>query len=154
MNVETCSAWLLAATKDRRFAIGEFEMLHIVLGRQRFFSVPRTPDYCCFVFLWQGQIVPVFDLGIYLDNSEKEAVYSNLQERYVCIVKYRTPDNNVNHGALHLSELPVRISVSDDQQCDLPDKSLTEISHSCFLEAESGPVPVLDLTKIFCNPPR
>ena len=151
MNNASCSAWLLSVTETMRVAIGEFEMLHIILGRQRFFAIPRTPDHCRSVFIWQGQILPVFDLSVYLRTEKTDADSVIRTERYTCIVNYRDPADSVQHGALLLYDLPVRITVSDDQMCELPDnnKKLRTISNSCFQDPGHGPVPVLNLARIF-----
>ncbi len=152
MSDTICSAWLLSATETMRVAIGEFEMLHIILGRQRFFIVPHAPDYCRSVFLWQGRIIPAFDLSVYLHSAKTDAESVSYSERYICIVNYRDSTTTVHHGALLLYDLPIRISVNDDKMCELPDnnKELRSISSSCFQDADHDAIPVLNLASIFC----
>jgi chemotaxis signal transduction protein len=135
-----------------RVAIGEFEMLHIILGRQRFFIIPHAPDYCRSVFLWQGRVIPAFDLSVYLHSTKTDAESISYSERYICIVNYRDSTATVHHGALLLYDLPIRISVNDDKMCELPgnNKELRSISSSCFQDADHGPIPVLNLPGIFC----
>ena len=152
MSDTSCSAWLLSGTESMRVAIGESEMLHIILGRQRFFVVPRSPDYCRSVFIWQGRIIPAFDLSIYLHSAKTDAESVSYTERYICIVNYRDSTTTVHYGALLLYDLPIRTSVNDDQMCELPDNNeeLRSISSSCFQDADHGPIPVLNLASIFC----
>lgn len=151
MSDPSCSAWLLSVAGDVRVAIGELEMLHIILGRQRFYTIPRSPVYCRNVFLWQGQVIPVFDLDIFLHDVRELPEPGDDPERYICVINYCDPASRVHHGALLLRDLPVRISVSDEQMCDLPDNAgkLREISSSCFNEPSTGPVPVLNLSRVF-----
>lgn len=136
------NAWLLNLGSDRSVALGEREVLHL-LPEPQLFDVPLAPDYCAQVLRWQDQLLPVWDLRVWLgDHSEHPEL--------VAIVGYqRHVRQTPLFGALLLAEPPVRLQVSDELACGLPEGiPWPDIACSCFLHGQ-GPVPILDLNKMF-----
>ena len=140
------TAWLLALSNGWRTAVGEPEMLH-VLHKPTLFAIPCSPFYCHQVLIWEKKLVPVFDLAAWLTGYK--ASYSN---PLIGVVAYQEKlRNTIEYGALHLSSPPRRVSVNDDQACELPDDEIDwrSIAISCFADSDQNPIPILDLSRIF-----
>ncbi len=155
ITVSSRKAWLLPLG-NRFAAIGEFEMAHIITGWQRYMPIPRSPVWCRYVFIWQGRVLPLLDLGVYLDPARTTGTRAILPTArdIVGIVAYEDPQGNIGYGGLRLSAPPAIRSVTDDGMCDYPagNTDWSRIALSCFETSETGPVPVLDITRIFCTP--
>lgn len=134
-------------------AIGEMEMMHIIPRKPYFHHVPLSPVYCHLVFLWQNEIIPVLDLNAYFDVGDDDI---NDFERFTCIINYSNENGKVSFGGLLLSSIPVRISVADEQACELPDdiRNLHYFSRSCFYTPDSGATPILNLSRLFSAQPE
>jgi len=148
----TCKAWLLP-TGNIHVAIGEFELLHIIAGWQRYMPVPRSPIWCHHVFLWQGRLLPLFDLEIFINPVQEKvsASFSNPRD-VVGVIAYENQRGQIQYGGLRLNAPPVLRVVSDDEICDYPTaySGWDEIALSCFKDPGLGPVPILDIQQIFC----
>jgi chemotaxis signal transduction protein len=148
----TCKAWILP-TGSIHTAIGEFELLHIIAGWQRYMPVPRSPFWCHHVFLWQGQLLPLFDLEIFI-NPAKEKVRASISNsrEVVGVIAYENRHHEIKYGGLRLNAPPVLRVISDDEICDYPTAypDWDKIALSCFKDPGTGPVPILDIQRIFC----
>jgi hypothetical protein len=84
-----------------------------------------------------------------LDRSAAES-----QGVFAIVAFQEFPGAETRHGALILSAPPVRIRVNDSQACDLPDclSDWRNLAIACFEQAGHGPVPILDLGKVFSLP--
>jgi len=138
-------AWILDFGGSVRVAIGELELIHLET-QPKLFSVPKTPNYCQNVVIWQDTIVPAIDLGIALKGQV------NAHETcYAAIVRYRTVANGpLAYAALLLAEIPVRMIINDSLACPLPNEliALKALAVSCFsLNGES--IPIIELASVF-----
>ena len=138
-------AWILGFGGSVRVAIGELELIHLET-QPKLFPVPKTPNYCQNVVIWQDTIVPAIDLGIAFQGQV------NAHETcYAAIVRYRTvADGPLAYAALLLTEIPVRMVINDSLACPLPEKpqALKALAVSCFtLNGES--IPILELASVF-----
>ncbi len=139
-------AWALDLGADLHAAVGIREMLHLVPSPE-LFDVPSTPYYCRQVVIWKDEILPVVDLAAWLTGGERRQ-----QQSLVGIYAYQTrPGNSPQQGALLLSAIPRRISVSDDQASPLPHnpERWREIACSCFTGKDGISIPVIDLACVF-----
>lgn len=146
MNVST--AWLLNVGAERPVAIGERELLHLV-PEPELFSVPLAPSHCARVLPWQGQLLPVWDLGVWLDHTATER-----HPGVAAIVGYQSrPGDTPQLGAIVLAKPPTRITVADSQACPLPADTpqLSTIAIACFLR-DQLPIPILDIHTLFSTP--
>ena len=138
-------AWILDFGISVRVAIGELELIHLE-EQPKLFTVPRTPDYCHSVLVWQDTIVPALDLGIILQGESHIP-----QTYYAAIVHYREVANGpLVYAALLLAEIPERKSIDDSYACLLPDEPrvLKRLANSCFsLNRES--IPIIELASVF-----
>jgi chemotaxis signal transduction protein len=152
MSETACKTWLLP-TGSIHVAIGEFELVHIIAGWQRYIPVPRSPVWCHHVFLWQGCLLPLFDLENYINfaQGKVETSYSSTSD-IVGIIAYENQRGEIQYGGLKLNAPPVIRVVSDDKMCDYPMSypDWNKIALSCFKDPDIGPVPILDIQRIFC----
>ena len=147
-NAPGTSAWILQFSPNDRAAVGQRELLHIVHAVPTF-PVPLAPAHCREVIYWQDRPVPLMDISVWLGGGTGENA-----RRYVGIVGYQLRRGEAPHfGALWLAAPPVRATVADSQACALPETSAAwpELAVSCF-EDKAGPVPVLDLPRLFSLP--
>ncbi|OGT79190.1 MAG: hypothetical protein A3H91_09805 [Gammaproteobacteria bacterium RIFCSPLOWO2_02_FULL_61_13] len=146
MTAHTCKAWVLPIDDSLHTAIGEGEIAHVLPGLHPLQLLPRCPTWCRNVFRWHDRVVPLFDLAALL-RPQGVAVDSQA----IAVVAYPGPDNSVHYGGLKLSALPFGRRVSDEQQCDFPASSphWERIASSCFEDPLHGPIPVLDLARVF-----
>lgn len=142
------SAWILQFGSKDRAAVGQRELLHLVQGVETF-PVPLAPAYCRKVIYWQDRPVPLMDLAVWLGAETGQSA-----RKYVGIVGYQLRRAEAPcFGALWLAAAPVRATVDDRQACALPETDVDwrEIAISCF-EDKVGPVPILDLPRLFSRP--
>ena len=156
MNGSGCKAWMLPLGEGGHAAIGEYEMVHIIPEWVRLQSIPLCPVYCHKVFMWQGQLIPVFDLRVWLRPQDHKITDINQESApSICIVAFEDEDRTTGYGGILLSALPFKTGVLDDQLCDFPDDNYrwSAIAVSCFSDPGGGPSPVLDLARIFTSTP-
>ena len=146
MTVPSCKAWVLPIDASMHAAIGEGEIAHVLPGLHPLQQLPRCPDWCRSIFRWHDRLVPLFDLAALL---HPHAAATDGQA--IAVVAYPGMDHSVQYGGLKLGALPFGRRVSDDQQCDFPASSphWERIASSCFEDPQHGPIPVLDLARVF-----
>jgi chemotaxis signal transduction protein len=140
------NAWLLNLGEGLLAAVGEREMIHLLSDQPALFEVPQSPCYCRKVFAWQGGILPLMDLPSRLTGRR------TLNPGLVAVVAFsKCPEVKTLHGALLLNSPPQRIRVDDRQACDLPESpsGWEHLAIACFEQSKYGPVPVLDLPRVF-----
>jgi len=147
------NAWLLTATKHIHAGIGNLEMVHRHSGIPDLIAISHEDSYCQHEILWQGQHLPLLDLGLFLSSepcSNKTTDYP--ENMFLCIVAYISTQENVQeYGAILSSQPPVRVTVDDKQACELPGtpERWSMLAISCFRHDVHGAVPILDLPRIF-----
>lgn len=139
------NAWLIDLGDGRHAAIGERELFHLVFEPE-LFPVPQCPAYCARVIAWEGRLLPVWDVGRWLQPAVDTAA-----PWLVAVVGYqREGAQETEFGALGIAAPPQRIVARDEDVCALPDDSLAweSISTSCFAHDHKR-VPALNLTSMF-----
>lgn len=147
----SANAWLITLSGNHRVAVGEFEMIHVIPDAPPLFEVPKTPSYCCHVTIWERKIVPVMDLARrLLGDAPLTECSSAGSSTFLAVVAHQT-EGRFQYGALLLNRVPARVRVDDDQACTLPEQlpGWRELALSCFEHKEYGPIPILDLVRIF-----
>ena len=145
------TAWLLELNDGLLAAVGELELIHLLPDKPLLFELPQSPVYCRSLCVWRGEILPLMDLAariLELPTRTGEGLLA-----VVAFQKY--PGAKIHHGALVLNAPPIRIHVNDSQSCDLPDSPVIwqDLAIACFELAERGPVPILDLVRVYSQPP-
>jgi len=144
------NAWLLDLGEGLLAAVGELELVHLLPDAPALFDVPQSPAYCRKVLVWQQEILPLMNLATRL-LGRPAARGGGL----VAVTAYQErPGADPSYGALMLSAPPVRVRVADSQACGLPEAQpgWRHMAIACFEREGRGPVPVLDLAKVFLPP--
>ena len=152
------NGWVISLKGSWYAALGQYELVHILPYSPVLYTIPQTPPHACHVIVWQENILPVLDLATYLaedgdawfDTWTTEVSMENL----VVIVAYRGfGGSETKLGALLLRKVPERVEVTDEQACELPAHlgRWTALAISCFEHPNYGPVPILDLSRIFSS---
>lgn len=139
-------AWLMNIGSGMIVGVGERELLHLV-EQPQLSELPLAPRHCRNVLMWQGQLLPVWDVRAWIDHDEA----AERAIPIVGIVAYQSRRGEIpKYGALMLDEPPKRTLVADSQACRLPvdQTGWDRIAVSCFLH-EGEAVPVLDLPRMF-----
>jgi len=146
------TAWLLDLGGGLHAAVGEREMLHLLPDPPTLYRIPQSPPYCCKVLLWEGEILPLMELARRI--PVREVVRTEGRGLIAIIAFQEQPGAASRHGALLLNAPPVRIRVGDAQACALPEPASVwrRLAIACFEQAGRGPVPVLDLARLFLLP--
>jgi chemotaxis signal transduction protein len=137
------NAWILDIGEHLKAAVGGRELLHLI-DQPKTLSVPCTPSYCKRVIAWQGRLLAVMDMTARLTGKEQQA-------KFVAVVAYQFQKGDYpEFGALLLLSPPVKVTVSDEDVCHLPENNSNwkAVAISCFTH-EGEAIPVLDLRKIF-----
>jgi chemotaxis signal transduction protein len=146
-------AWLLDLGGGLFGAVGEREMVHVLPDRPVLQEIPQSPGYCRKVLVWQGEVLPLMDLAGRL--AARPRVSEGRPELIAVTAFQQQPGAAPRHGALVLNAPPVRVRVHDAQACELPEpqRRWQRLSIACFQHPDHGPVPVLDLPRVFLLPP-
>jgi chemotaxis signal transduction protein len=147
--MEDCIAWVVPLRGDHRAAVGELELVHVLPDPPELFAVLKAPRHCRTVFLWEGLLVPVFDLSQWLGEDPNDADNAHLG-----VFRYRPgPREALRYGSLVIEGAPRQVPVNDNQACDLPDDEARwrQVADACF-DYAGLPVPVLNLPRLFGCP--
>lgn len=145
--MDQVGAWLLNFGGGRRAAVGVRELVHIAYAPQ-LVAVPQTPPHCSRVLVEQERIVPAWDVAAWLGAAAPGRASS-----LAAIIGHQTNRRGpVTLGALLIAEPPVRITVGDEDACELPRTSARwrAISMSC-VRYNGEPLPILDLRLMFSD---
>ncbi len=144
-------AWVLSFSNQRRAALGEFELIHILPNKPKFFAVPHTPVHCRYTIFWQDKILPIIDIGAWVSGDHVDTSTNIDDDHFIAIAACRTKDQgDITYSALLLSQVPVKFRV-DAQPCgSLPDdlSPWGPIAVSCFEHPDYGAIPVIDLATL------
>ena len=151
------TAWLLSFNGDLRTAVGELELVHVLSESPKLFAIPDTPGYCRHVLLWQEHVLPVVDLGVRL-LGDRQAKSDSIAEndKLIGILAYqRLPGEPPGYGGLLLDQVPTRARVSDERACALAPEpeEWASLAISCFEHGDHGPIPILDVPRLFLSAP-
>lgn len=146
-DMNPVGAWLLNFGGGRCAALGLREVLHVAHSPQ-IASIPQTPPHCSQVLVMEERLLPAWDVAAWLGTAAPGRATT-----LAAIVGYqesrRAP---VQFGALLIAEPPVRITVSDEEACELPPAPTRwrAIAMSCVSHGNE-PVPILDLRLMFSH---
>lgn len=147
MTTDTNSAWRLVVGEGIQIAVTDYEMVEYVIDPQ-LYPVPITPVHCSNAMLWREQIVPVMDFSLLFGKTP--CVNSPVT---VAVVAYQIkPLEPLDYLGLLTQEPPARVTVVDDQACDLPtsDNDFWEsmgLAFACFY-CDNQPVPIIDIAHL------
>ena len=140
------TAWVIDIAEGFYGAVGEFELIHILPDNPQLFKIPKTPEYCQQVFIWQNRIIPVLNPVTKLLNMKE-------QGKIIAIFAYKPSKTNyIEYGALFINNTPHRIEVSDEQAVPLPTvlKTWSPYIKCCFQETiTQNIIPILKIAQLF-----
>ena len=151
---DSAAAWLLPIHGNRKVSVGERELIYILSDSALRARVPRAPAMVREVVAWQDKLIPLFSFAAVPGNSgaQHNSAGGDDDATIVAITAYQSSNaGHVEFGALELQSLPIRIEVSADSGCGLPDDDLAwqQFAISCHEHPRFGAVPILDLARIF-----
>ncbi len=147
MTAGAYNAWRLVVGEGLQIAVSEYEMIEYVIDPQ-LHPVPLTPVHCSNAILWREQIVPVMDFSMLFGNPP--CVNAPVT---VAIVAYQIkPREPLDYLGLLTQELAARVTVADDQACDLPtsDSNFWEsmgLALACFV-CDGQPTPIINIAHL------
>jgi len=147
--MEDTHAWMIGLRGGHKAAVGELELMHVLPDSPELYSVLKAPSHCRQVFLWEGHMLPVLDLSLWLGEAPDDGVDAHLG-----VFRYRPGRGEALHyGSLIIEGAPRQVLVNDGHACELPaDRDAwRQVAHACFDYAGDA-VPVLNLPRIFGHP--
>lgn len=151
-NSNSNAAWLLELGENVCVAVGERELQYLLADLPKFNFISNAPSYCNKVFVWQGEIVPVMDIAQLILGRN---IIRPKQEELVVLTTFQAHVNEpLQRGAILLSAIPIKINIQDQQVCDFPSPQdiWQQLAVTCFEHPQKGPVPILNLERIFLTP--
>ena len=142
-------AWMVGFRGDHRAAVGELELVHVLPDAPPLFPIMKAPSHCREVFLWEGRVLPLFDLSIWLGEPASPG-----DDDHVGVFRYRpAPGAPLGYGAMLIEGAPRQVLVNDSQACALPEEAqaLRPLVDACF-DYGGRAVPVLNLARLFDTP--
>lgn len=141
------AAWIMQFGTDLRAAVGQMELMHII-DNPEYITIPKAPDYCKQVIMWNDKIIPVIDLSAWFfpNATEKKVI--------VAITVYKdVRQDELKYGGIGLTEVPRMEQVMNRQVTSLPNNHdiWSKISVSCFISSDDSHVPILDVSTLFCG---
>ena len=140
------NAWMVGFRGDHRAAVGVLELVHVLADPPQLFPVLKAPPHCRQVFLWERNVLPVFDLSLWLGEQPDDGDNAHLG-----VFRYRPdPGEPLHYGSLIIEGTPRQVLVNDSQASDLPGGGdpWRRVASACF-DYGGCPVPVLNLRRIF-----
>lgn len=144
--MQDSNAWMVGFRGGHRAAVGELELVHVLPDSPKLFPVLKAPLHCRQVFLWERNVLPVFDLSLWLGEEPDDG-----DDAHLGVFRYRPgPGEPLHYGSLIIEGAPRQVLVNDSQASDLPGDgdSWRQVASACF-DYGGRPVPVLNLPRIF-----
>lgn len=143
--MENYPAWLLRATGNMTLAVAQHEMIEY-LTQARCQRVPLANAHCEDLAVWRDRLVPVLDFARLVTGGKGAARHA------LSIVAYQPrAQQPLEYLGIWTDTAPSKITVSDDQACELPpawrDERLQKLALSCFSHEERT-VPILNLANL------
>ena len=136
-------AWLVQFGDSGPAVIGRRQLLHLLPAPVELHEVPGSPYFCRQALVWEGEPIPVMDVSAWLAGAP-----SHEPPAVLAVAGFRERlDSENRRGALLLSSIPRRITVTDKQACE-PPSNWRPISLSC-IQHEDQSLPVLNLAYVF-----
>ncbi len=143
-EIDQAPAWRLSLGDGYHLAVGEREMIHLIQN-PTLLAIPHAPRYCRQVAIWQGEVLPVFDVAAWLTGQTARDTVTLLG-----VVVFSDGDT-VQRGGVVLDGIPARTLVADHQQAPLPDARWEPVALSCFAEDDLV-YPIVALEALFTPP--
>ena len=153
--------WLLRLGGGLHAAIGARELLYVLPDEPQLHAIPLVPPHVPGVLVWENFIVPTLDCQLLLQVGDAAAAGTSTGLRSLRSIAAIVAMGNTTGaqastgiGALLLVHVPEQIEVRDEQDCELPPAlhAHRRFFSACFEHAEMGPVPILDLPRLFTAP--
>ena len=140
------AAWLMQIDRLSKVAVGQLELIHIIAAPE-YIEVPKAPEYCKRVVIWNGRVIPVVDLSMLVNKTS--AYY---QHNAVAVALYSAgAGKELKYGGIQLTDMPGLDKVSNEQhiaESELP-RNWKPVSISGDRGKENDIVPILDLPRLF-----
>lgn len=152
MSNNITNAWLLGLGANLHVAVGERELQYLLADFPKFTTIPNSPAYCCKVFVWQKEIVPIMDIAQLILG---QTITRPANEELIVLATFQSSANQlIQRGAIFISAIPIKIQIEDQQVCNFPPPQTLwqQLAYTCFNHPEQGPVPILNLAQIFLTP--
>lgn len=147
--MEDSNAWMVSFRGDHRAAVGERELVHVLPDTPPLFPVMKAPRHCRQVFVWEGHVLPVYDLSMWLGAPSAHG-----DDDHLGVFRYRPAAGApLAYGALVIEGAPRQVLVNDSQARELPEdaKAWRPVVDACF-DYGGRAVPVLNLARLFGTP--
>lgn len=138
---DSVQAWLLCIAPGVHALLPRQSMGHL-MSEFSISHVPQAPRYANHVYLWKGQILPIFNLSALL-LSERQS------PKLLGVVAYRQ-EGEIEQGAIALFEPPVLVDVPSES-ADWPslDAPWEALADSCVDLDGYGACAILSTDKLF-----
>lgn len=140
------AAWLMQVDRVSRVAVGQLELIHIISDPD-YIEVPRTPEYCQRVVVWNNRIVPILDISMLINKTS-----AFFQHNAVAVALYSSGDSGeLNYGGIQLIDMPVLDKVSNQQYVEASELpgNWRHVSISAYRSKDDDIVPILDTQRLF-----
>jgi len=129
-----------------QYAAVAFAHMEESLDAPALIHVPLAPPNCDALLEWNGDWIPLFDLGIWCGSQEQDV------KRFCVVVSYRQNcDTPRCYGSLRSVTFPRIVEVDDSAAAPLPDPLWNGFAKACFRDGDRV-IPVLDLPALFETP--
>lgn len=139
------AAWVMKLDQSIYAAVSKTELIHIV-DKPTYIKIPKTPDHCKHVIIWNKNILPIMNISLWIKNES-----THYDSNVVAIIAYGDSDGDAQYGGIKLFDAPTLEYVNNQQMSELPSdfNKWNAISLSCFINKDNVKVPILDISKLF-----
>lgn len=139
------AAWVMKVDESLYTSVSQMELVHII-DKPYFVNIPKAPEYCQNIVIWNENILPVVDLSCLLNDTKSRNICD-----FVAVIIYRDCNSEIHYGGVKLVDSPELEYVDNNQLCNIPEHSMNiqTISLSCFISKDGHETPILDMSKVF-----
>jgi hypothetical protein len=161
-NAEVCSdletdvesqAWLLSLSNGNKIAIGREELRHL-LTDPALYRLPRAPRFCGYLVEWERHLLPLYDLGAWLQETGEvlnRLVLKDCEEKPIfAVVGFNLGSSRVEYGIFAITEPPALITVKDSDfvLMEAPAVRKKMVARSNF-DYQGITIPVINIKYLF-----
>ena len=140
------AAWLMQIDRLSKVAVGQLELIHII-AEPEYIDIPRAPEYCKRIVVWNNSVIPVFDLSLLINKTS--AFY---QHNAVAVALYSDMvTQKIKYGGIQLIDMPTLDKVTNKQhisEIEMPEH-WRSISISGYRSKDNDVVPILNISRLF-----
>jgi chemotaxis signal transduction protein len=148
-------AWILELNNSFEVCVAGEELRHL-LTEPRMHQIPHTPQFCQYLLEWDERMLPLFDLGAWLQTGNETV--SLIEQEYAqknmvfAVLGYNQSSTRIAYGAIALSRPPTLTFVKDSEFTDLNDSLLEKkgIINSNF-KYQNRAIPIINIKRIFSD---